>query len=70
MRTRPRLLAPVLLLAAALTAPAADPVKHRIMFAEYGKGPNRLVELDPDGKVAWEYAFPGISVIFQPLADG
>jgi len=54
----------------AAPAPAADPVRHRIMFAEYGKGPNRLVELDPDGKVAWEYAFPGISVIFQPLADG
>jgi hypothetical protein len=50
--------------------PAADPVKHRIMFAEYGKGPNRLVELDADGKVTWEYTFPGIAVIFQPLADG
>jgi len=49
---------------------AADPVAHRIMFAEYGKGPNRLVELDADGKVAWEYAFPGIAVIFQPLPDG
>lgn len=49
---------------------AAEPVRHRIMFAEYGKGPNRLVELDPAGKVTWEYAFPGISVIFQPLADG
>jgi outer membrane protein assembly factor BamB len=70
MRTRLWLLAPVVHLAAGLAAPAADPVRHRIMFAEYGKGPNRLVELDPDGKVAWEYALPGISVIFQPLAGG
>src|SRR4051812_49200000 len=30
-------------------AAAADPVEHRIMFAEYGKGPNRLVELDAKG---------------------
>ena len=51
-------------------ASAAEPVKHRIMFAEYGKGPNRLVELDADGKVTWEYAFPGIAVIFQPLSNG
>jgi hypothetical protein len=49
---------------------AADPVKHRIMFAEYGNGPNRLVEVDADGKLTWEYKFPGIAVIFQPLADG
>jgi len=64
------LLAAALAVGLAAVAPAADPVKHRIMFAEYGKGPNRLVELDADGKVTWEYAFPGIAVIFQPLADG
>ena len=30
---------------------AADsPVKHRLLFTEYGKGPNRFVELDADGK--------------------
>jgi hypothetical protein len=51
-------------------APAAEPVKHRIMFAEYGKGPNRLVELDADGKVVWEHKFPSIAVIFQVLPDG
>jgi len=51
-------------------APAAEPIKHRIMFAEYGKGPNRLVELDADGKVAWEHKFPSIAVIFQVLPDG
>ncbi len=49
---------------------AAEPVKHRIMFAEYGKGPNRLIELDADGKVVWEHKFTSISVIFQPLANG
>ena len=52
------------------TASAAEPVKHRIMFAEYGKGPNRLVELDADGKPVWEYRFPSICVIFQPLENG
>jgi hypothetical protein len=51
-------------------AGAAEPVKHRIMFAEYGKGPNRLVELDADGKVAWEHKFPSIAVIFQVLPGG
>jgi outer membrane protein assembly factor BamB len=49
---------------------AEEPVKHRIMFAEYGKGPNRLVELDADGKLVWEHKFPSISVIFQALPDG
>ena len=49
---------------------AAEPVAHRIMFAEYGKGPNRLVELDAAGKVAWEHKPPSIVVIFQPLPDG
>jgi len=67
---RPLPLSLALALAAGLAAPAADPVRHRVLFAEYGKGPNRLVEVDPDGKVAWEYPLPGISVIFQPLADG
>jgi outer membrane protein assembly factor BamB len=59
---------PVLLFALPLAA--AEPVKHRIMFAEYGKGPNRLVELDADGKLVWEYAFPSIAVIFQVLPEG
>ncbi len=59
-----------LLFAIGSTAHAEDAVKHRIMFAEYGKGPNRLVELDADGKVVWEYKFPSIAVIFQVLPDG
>ena len=49
---------------------AADPVQHRIMFAEYGKGPNRLVELDTAGKVVWEHKFPSIAVLFQVLPEG
>jgi outer membrane protein assembly factor BamB len=66
---------PVCLLLAGLTflvptARAEDRVKHRIMFAEYGKGPNRLVELDADGKLVWEHKFPSIAVIFQVLPDG
>ena len=46
------------------------PVKHRLMFFEYGKGPNRLVELDADGKVAWEHVPPSIAVIFEVLPNG
>src|SRR5689334_7076733 len=61
MRLPSWLLAASLAAGLAAVAPAADPVRHRIMFAEYGKGPNRLVELDADGKVTWEYAFPGIA---------
>ena len=49
---------------------AADPTAHRIMFAEYGKGPNRLVELGADGKVTWEHKFPSTAVIFDVLPNG
>lgn len=50
---------------------AADkPVKHRILFTEYGKGPNRFVELDADGKMVWEFNPPSITVIFQVLPNG
>jgi outer membrane protein assembly factor BamB len=59
---------PLLLVASSLQA--AEPVKHRVLFAEYGKGPNRLVELDADGKVAWEYKLPSLAVIFQVLPEG
>ncbi len=70
MRWTTCLAAASVLFGLASTAPAEEPVKHRILFAEYGKGPNRLVELDADGKLVWEYKFPSIAVIFQPLADG
>jgi hypothetical protein len=69
MRWTTSLTAAAFLLSAA-AAPAADAVKHRIMFAEYGNTQNRLVELDADGKIVWEYKFPSIAVIFTPLADG
>jgi outer membrane protein assembly factor BamB len=60
----------VTLLGSVAGSPAADDVKHSIIFAEYGAGPNRLVRLDADGKLAWEYRFPSIAVIFQVLANG
>ena len=34
---------------------AESRVQHRLLFFEYGKGPNRLLELDASGKVVWEY---------------
>ena len=46
------------------------PIKHRIMFFEYGKGPNRLLELDANGKVVWEHKPPSIAVLFQVLPSG
>jgi outer membrane protein assembly factor BamB len=52
-------------------AGAADrPIKHRLLFFEYGKGPNRLLELDADGKIVWEHKPPSIAVIFQVLPNG
>ena len=60
----------ILVFAIASNAFAADPIKHRLLVAEYGKGPNRLVELDADGKLVSEYKFPSIAVIFDVLPDG
>jgi outer membrane protein assembly factor BamB len=56
--------------ALALLAAAEPAVKHRVMFAEYGAGPNRLLEVDGDGKVTWEHRPPSITVIFDRLANG
>jgi outer membrane protein assembly factor BamB len=71
MKLKPFLVAFALLSAPALPLPAAEhPVKHRLMFFEYGKGPNRLLELDADGKVIWEHRPPSIAVIFQVLPNG
>lgn len=50
-------------------AAAAEPGRG-LMFFEYGKGPNRLLELDGAGKVVWEHVPPSIAVIFQILANG
>src|SRR5947209_13577640 len=58
------------LLFGTLMGGAVEPVKHRLMFAEYGKGPNRLVELDAEGRVVWEHKFPSIAVIFHILPRG
>ena len=49
---------------------AESAIKHRLLFFEYGKGPNRMLELDADGKVVWEHMPPSIAVIFQVLPNG
>ncbi len=49
---------------------AAEPIKHRLIFFEYGKGPNRLLELDADGKIVWDHKPPSIAVIFEVLPNG
>jgi outer membrane protein assembly factor BamB len=54
----------------ALAAPADTPIRHRLLLFEYGRGPNRLVQVDENGKLAWEHRPPSIAVIFQPLPDG
>ena len=62
-----------LVLGCGLTASAgSEPgtVRHRLLFAEYGKGPNRFLEVDEEGKVTWEHRPPSISVIFQVLPNG
>ena len=46
------------------------PVKHRVMFFEYGNAPNRFVELDADGKIVREFKPLSIAVIFQVLPNG
>lgn len=51
-------------------AVAAVPPGRRLLFTEYGKGPNRFVELDAEGRVAWEFRPPSITVIFQVLPNG
>lgn len=48
----------------------AESIRHKILFFEYGKGPNRLLELDESGKVVWEHKPPSISVIFEVLPGG
>ncbi len=50
---------------------AADsPIRHRLLLTEYGKGPNRFVELDAEGRIVWEFKPPSITVIFQVLPNG
>lgn len=54
----------------ALVSAADAPAKRRLLFTEYGKGPNRLIELDGDGKLVWEFKPPSTTVIFQVLPNG
>jgi len=53
-----------------LAADATPSIKHRLMFFEYGNTPNRLVELDVDGKIVWEHKPPSLALIFDPLPGG
>ncbi len=46
------------------------PPAHRFMCIEYGKGPNRLLEIAADGHVVLEHKFPSVTVSFQVLASG
>jgi hypothetical protein len=73
MKTTPRLFITILSIAFGFTTQifATDtPVKRRLLFTEYGKGPNRFVELDADGKMVWELKAPSTAVIFQTLPNG
>jgi len=49
---------------------AESQVQHRLMLFEYGKGPNRLLELDASSKVIWEHKPPSLAVIFHVLPNG
>jgi outer membrane protein assembly factor BamB len=60
----------VLLLLAGTAIGAEQPIRHRLLFAEYGSGPNRLVEVNESGEKVWEHPLPSVSVIFQVLPNG
>lgn len=57
-------------LALAKGAAADSAVARRLILFEYGQGPNRLLELGPDGKIVWEHKPPSIAVIFEVLPSG
>lgn len=70
-RTGLRLLCILVILGVASRVDGAAPdSEHQLMFFEYGKGPNRLLELNVDGQVVWEHKPPSIAVIFQVLDNG
>lgn len=61
----------IFLAGALLPAVQADSkTGRRLLFTEYGKGPNRFLELDAMGKPVWEFKPPSITVIFQTLPNG
>jgi len=64
-----RLLVLVLSVIASSSMAADAPVKHRLMFFEYGSSPNRFVELDIDGKIVWTFKPLSLAVIFQVLPN-
>lgn len=66
-----RLLHPIgILLALTLLTAVASGEPRRLLLAEYGSGPNRLLEIDATGKVVWEHKPPSIAVIFEVLPNG
>lgn len=61
----------LLLVAAPRVIAAESPaIQHRLLLFEYGKGPNRMLELDRAGKVIWEHKPPSLAVIFHVLPNG
>jgi len=71
MRISHFIMAGTLMMLSSLNSVAAEShVQHRLMFFEYGKGPNRLLELDESGKVVWEHKPPSLAVIFEVLPNG
>jgi outer membrane protein assembly factor BamB len=73
MRPFFRLVLPLVAILAAwsVTVSAAEsPVRHRLMFFEYGNCPNRFVELDPQGRIVRQFKPLSIAVIFQTLPNG
>ena len=70
MTSRSLLFSLAIALALTTQGVAAPPIRHRLIVAEYGKGGNRLLELDADGKPVWEYKPPSTMVIFEVLPNG
>ena len=64
------LMVALLTLATGSLCAAESAIQHRLLLFEYGRGPNRLLELDAAGKVIWEHQPPSIAVIFQVLPNG
>ncbi|MFM7805807.1 MAG: hypothetical protein ACKPGK_15125 [Verrucomicrobiota bacterium] len=62
--------APVVLSAILPGRALAAAAKRRLILTEYGKGPNRFLELDGDGHPVWEHRPPSTTVIFQVLPSG
>jgi PQQ-like domain len=49
---------------------AQEESARRLLTTEYGNTPNRMVIVEPDGHISWEYRPPSICVMFQPLPNG